>query len=116
MRVRLSPDVANRIGNSPQARPSLRLFTMPGLAGSGQGPFPEAGEGEDLPGAERAVAACRVVTGLVPGVVVGLPDEHCGQSEAEGGEGDARGRTGRVVARTRAASQPVASAVAATAM
>ena len=92
MRATPRPEVANRIGYRPQARPSLRLLTSPAWLA-----------------ADRAfsrklvrVKICRPVSpswwspsrgtwvrGLVPGVVAGLADEHGGQSEAEGGEGDA---------------------------
>ena len=95
MRATESPAVANRIGNRPQARPSLRLLTSPAWLAA------------DRAGSRKLVrvkicrpvsAACRWsgavgaavwVAGFVPGVVAGFADGQGGQAEAERGEGEA---------------------------
>ena len=69
------PAVANRIGNRPQARPSLRLLTMPAWLAADRACLAEAGEGEDLPAGQLAVVlavARDVAGGFVAGVVAGL--------------------------------------------
>ena len=96
MRVTDSPAAANRTGNRPQARPSLRLLTSPAWLAA------------DSAGSRRLVCAktcrsvrspCRwswrpsaargVAAGLEAGVAAGLADRERGQAEAEGGVGDA---------------------------
>jgi hypothetical protein len=70
----------------------VEVVDEPGLAGSREGLFVEAGEGEDLPAGQPVVVAAvagGVGGGLVPGMVVGFADKHGGQAEAEGGEGEA---------------------------
>src|SRR6266571_2204185 len=76
----------------------VEVVDHPGLAGGGQGPFPEAGQRGDLAGGQvpaQMVGGGDVPGGFVAGVAVGFPDGGGGQAQAEGDVGGADQERGR---------------------
>ena len=102
MRPTLRPASAKKIGNRPQARPSLRLLTSPAWLHDDSAFSVKLVSRKTSP-VVRSSWSCSlagdVVGGFVLGVAAGLADEQRRQAEAERRRRRARGRTARAAAR-----------------